>query len=281
MSEYDFTVVTPSYNYGGYIGECLDSVLNQHGVSVEHIVVDAISTDNTAEVVASYSNVKFIQEPDDGMSDAINKGFRIAKGKWVMWLNADDRLKPGALAEVLKFSEMNPQADVLFGAFNFMDGEGKHIRKMPLFPFDVLMNSHYGPSVASTSCFLKNETVLRKEHLVDVDFKYVMDGEYYSRLGRLGMKFVYIPRYLADFRWHGGNLSLVNHSSGSDIKSILNKQKQYAETAAIRRAYGVTFTKDFNLCLICDGLLAMFFRLQRGLYKMYYGRLTKDIDAAK
>ena len=91
----DFTIVTASLNYGRFIGDCLASVAAQEGVNCEHLVMDAGSTDDTAAVVSHFPHATFFQEPDAGMSDGINKGFRRAKGDRVMWLNADDRLKPG------------------------------------------------------------------------------------------------------------------------------------------------------------------------------------------
>ena len=133
----DFTIVTASYNYGHYIGECLESVASQEGVTFEHLVMDAGSKDDTAEVVARWAHAEFHQEPDKGMSDGINKGFRRARGKWVMWLNADDRLKPGALRKVKEFAELHAEADVIYGCWDFIDANGKFLRRMTLFPFDL------------------------------------------------------------------------------------------------------------------------------------------------
>ena len=96
----DFTIVTPSFNYGRHIGECLASVASQEGVTFEHLVMDAGSDDETGEVVRKYPHATFFQEPDKGMSDGINKGFQKAQGRWVMWLNADDRLRPRRAARV-------------------------------------------------------------------------------------------------------------------------------------------------------------------------------------
>ena len=94
----DFTIITPSLNYGHFLGDCLGSVASQDGVNLEHLVIDGGSTDESAEVASKFPHITWLQGPDEGMSDAINKGFDRATGKWVMWLNADDRLKPDALA---------------------------------------------------------------------------------------------------------------------------------------------------------------------------------------
>ena len=74
-----------------------------------------------------FPHVTWMQEPDEGMSDAINKGFDRAKGEWVMWLNADDRLKPGALAAMLPLLEKSA-ADVVYGDWDFVDEDGAFLR---------------------------------------------------------------------------------------------------------------------------------------------------------
>jgi len=61
----DVTIVTPSFNYGRYIADCLKSVASQEGVTLKHLVMDAGSTDNTRELVANYPHATFFQEPDE------------------------------------------------------------------------------------------------------------------------------------------------------------------------------------------------------------------------
>ena len=99
-TEPDFSIITPSYNYARYVRECIESVKNQEGATFEHIIQDAGSTDGTLDILHSYPHLKLHVEKDSGMSEGINRGFRKARGKWVMWLNTDDRLLPGALAAV-------------------------------------------------------------------------------------------------------------------------------------------------------------------------------------
>lgn len=116
----DFTIITPNMNHAGFLRECMKSVARQEGVALEHLVMDGGSTDGSAEVAAGFPDAVWVSEKDGGMSEAINKGFDRARGDWVMWLNADDRLKPGALAEALRLLRMS-RADVVYGGYDFVD----------------------------------------------------------------------------------------------------------------------------------------------------------------
>jgi glycosyltransferase involved in cell wall biosynthesis len=255
----DFTIVTPSYNYAHYIGECLASVAEQEGVSLEHLVMDAGSKDGTAEVVAGFAHASFFQEPDKGMSDGINKGFLKAKGRWVMWLNADDRLKPGALKAVKDFAEANPEADVIYGGWDFIDADGGFRRRMTLFPFDRRMLIHLGCYIGSTACFYRRERTIAEGFLLHVDFRYCMDGEYYVRLAAKGKRFLHIPQVLADFRLHGESLSQRNLGK-SDLDGILKFQHQLAEPRTIRRAYGINLSANDHVNGAVDCALNFWFR---------------------
>src|SRR5215831_19568911 len=92
------TVVTPSYNQGSFIRATIESVLSQDYPNVEYIIMDGGSTDETGSVAKDYaSRLTFISEKDRGQSHAINKGFHMARGSIVAWLNSDDTYLPGAI----------------------------------------------------------------------------------------------------------------------------------------------------------------------------------------
>jgi len=84
------SILTPSYNQGKYIEENILSVLNQNYDNFEHIIIDGGSTDNTIEVLKKYPHLKWVSEPDEGQSDALNKGLKIASGEIIGWMNSDD-----------------------------------------------------------------------------------------------------------------------------------------------------------------------------------------------
>ena len=196
-----FSIITPSFNQGGFIADCIESVLAQKGVAVEHIVTDAGSTDETLAVLARYPHLKWASEPDGGMSDGINKGFRQASGDWVMWLNCDDYLLSGALEKVADYIRSHPEADIVHGDCIYVNEDKTPIRRKYDTPVDERDLLFVGCVIPSTSAFYRRE-IITGGHLLDVGYRNCMDWEYYLRLMRLGFRFGYVPEALAGFRWH-------------------------------------------------------------------------------
>src|SRR5579862_3094597 len=136
MNRPDLSVITPSYNCAEFIEDALQSVARQERVAVEHIIVDGASTDGTADIVRPHPGLRWVSEPDRGQSDAINKGFRLAAGELVGWLNADDYYLPGSLAAIAEAGRQHPEADIIYGDCVFVDGEGRLLRSKVEHSFD-------------------------------------------------------------------------------------------------------------------------------------------------
>ena len=95
------TIITVTYNAKAFISSCIDSVASQHFKNIEHVILDGGSTDGTISLLERYEEkiAYWRSEPDNGIYDAMNKAVKYAKGKWILFLGADDTLLPG-------FSEM-------------------------------------------------------------------------------------------------------------------------------------------------------------------------------
>jgi len=94
------SIVTPSYNSSRFIEENIRSIMGQSYENIEHIIVDGGSTDGTIEIIQKFEEeytVQWISEPDEGMYDAIEKGFNMASGEIYAWLNSDDKYLPWAV----------------------------------------------------------------------------------------------------------------------------------------------------------------------------------------
>lgn len=250
----DFTIITPNMNHSRFLRDCMESVSRQEGVALEHLVMDGGSTDGSAEVVVGFPDAVWVSEKDGGMSEAINKGFDRARGDWVMWLNADDRLKPGALAEVLQRLRES-RADVVYGSFDFVNESGVFQRSPRMARWSPFVHTHHHCYIGSTAAFYRRATVLEAGFRLHPDFRYVMDGEFYARLDAAGKTFERVSVAVADFRLHGGNASMIHLGKTREMEHILAAERQHVESRAIRRAYGITLFADPYLNGLVDGIL--------------------------
>lgn len=206
------SVVTPSFNQGRFISNCIESVKSQKGILVEHIVLDNCSNDETVDVLKSYQEssgdveVKVIIRHDKGQTDAINQGFRLATGDIVCWLNTDEWYENNALKAVVQFFSRNPLVDVMFGDCDFVNSEGRLVKKKREYFFSQSMLIFYGCYIPSCSTFIRRR-VLDDGIYLDPQFKVAMDFDWYVRIAKAGYRFAHLPSKLASFTWHDSNIS--------------------------------------------------------------------------
>jgi glycosyltransferase involved in cell wall biosynthesis len=206
------TVVTPSFNAAATIEETLRSVREQDYPHVEHVVVDGGSTDGTVEILERAEGVRFVSEPDRGLSHAMNKGVAMATGDVIGWLNADDVYLPGALARVGEALRQRPEALWATGRCLIIDGEGREIRRGITRYKDTLLR-HWSFGLHLTQNFVSAPSTFVRRHAFDLvggfdeRFRYSMDYDVWLRLGRRSAPIV-IDAPLACFRMVEGTLSM-------------------------------------------------------------------------
>ncbi|MBI3601373.1 MAG: glycosyltransferase [Candidatus Omnitrophica bacterium] len=201
------SIVTPSYNQARFITEAVESVRDQGYPDVEHLVMDNCSTDATSGILKEYSHLSLVCEPDRGQSDALNKGFRMASGDIVGWLNADDRYLPGCLKAVADFFTAHPDCDILYGNYRLIDEGSKVLCYRQELPFDLFMLKYlHVLYIPSTTTFFRRR-IFEDGNFLDIRYHYAMDYEFFLRLALKGYRFSYLPSYLADFRTHADSKS--------------------------------------------------------------------------
>ncbi len=124
MNEPSVSVIIPAYNCGAFIRRALDSVLAQSDETVEVIVVDDGSTDDTPSILGAYnSRIRLIQQSNQGVAMARNRGIAVARGRWLAFLDADDVWHANKIKNQLRAESQFPDAGLIFTDFRLVDEE--------------------------------------------------------------------------------------------------------------------------------------------------------------
>jgi glycosyltransferase involved in cell wall biosynthesis len=147
------SVVTPCLDQAAFVWEAIDSVRAQDYPNVEHIVVDAGSTDGTVDILRGYDHLRWISEPDRGQSHGLNKGVALARGDIIGWLNADDAYTPHAISEgVAALRETT--AGLVYADVTRIDDDGVNPRRIrSRGEFDLWTELNLGCGIYSPAVF--------------------------------------------------------------------------------------------------------------------------------
>ena len=204
------TIITPSYNQAAFLPATLDSVLGQDIDNLEYWVIDGGSSDDSAEILRSYSErypgrLQWVSEPDRGQTDAVNKGLRRATGDIIGWLNSDDIYYPQACRQVLDYFAAQPEAMVVYGRADHIDRDGDWLEEYPTeaWNYPRLLETCY---LCQPAVFFRRQAV-EQHGLLDDSLQYCMDYEYWLRLGK-ATAFHQLPVKLAGSRLYAETKTL-------------------------------------------------------------------------
>lgn len=196
------SVVTASYNHGGFIEACIESVRGQNYPKVEHIVCDGGSSDQTVSILRKYPHLKWISEQDRGQSHALNKAINMARGEYIFWLNSDDEMLPGVLEDVAATFKSKDHPDVLVYGFEMINVAGDHIGEKLPGPRMKWMAGRFSP----VDCFPTPAIAFRRSAPetiggLDEAIRYPLDTEFLCRARAMGLSVVFVDRYAVRYRW--------------------------------------------------------------------------------
>ena len=211
------SVVTPAFNCSGFIEETVLSVSSQDYPRIEHIVVDGGSTDGTLEILARYPELRWISEPDQGQSNAINKGVRMAQGEILGWLNADDLYLNGAITAAVSELTVDRRLGMVCADHIEIDEFGNQLGRVnsPEVDLDVLLNR--GNIISQPTVFMLR-AAFESAGGVNEQYRYAMDYELWLRLVS-AFPAKHIPACWAAFRRHDNQLTVrQGHAFGREIR---------------------------------------------------------------
>lgn len=214
------SIVTPSFNQGVFIERTIESVLSQRGdFELEYLVVDGGSADGTLAILRRHEGrLRFVSERDRGQSDAINKGFRLATGDVLAWLNSDDTYAPGAL-DAVAAALRDGGARWCFGECRIVDEADREVRSA-IARYKSWSSRRYSRAGLVGRNFIPQPaTFFRRDLLaeagpLDESLHFAMDYDLWLRFARLADP-VFVPRTLATFRWHGRSKTGAGYAKGA------------------------------------------------------------------
>ena len=118
------SVVIPCYQQGEFLDEAISSAFNQTHSLIEVVVVDDGSTDQTGVIARRHPDAIYVYQENAGLAAARNAGIAQSRGEFLVFLDADDRLRPTALEDGIRCFERNPQASFVHGQFALIDRSG-------------------------------------------------------------------------------------------------------------------------------------------------------------
>lgn len=243
------SIVTPSYNSGKFIENCIKSVLNQDYPYIEHIIQDGSSTDRTKKILKIYQKsqykhrIKIFIEPDNGQSDGLNKALQKAKGEVILVLNADDELLPYSCSWGVFHLRANPDVAVVYGDVYSIDAKGKIVKELtgPRYNYENLICIEIVP--CAQTAFIRRSYFEKVGLRADVTLKTCPDYEMWVRIGsKYPMK--YVPGFVCKYRWHTGSeghraemVTKFIEAKGLVLNRLFKNQKTKKIKKLKKRAY--------------------------------------------
>lgn len=245
------SIITPSFNQALFLEQTIKSVLDQDYPSLEYIVIDGGSTDDSVDILKKYDTkiTYWVSEKDSGQSNAINKGFRKITGEIYSWLGSDDLLEPGALIKVADLFQKNPGIGLIAGKCKKIDEKNIVIGEKGPSDFNEinLLNrwQQYQPAV------FFNRTILDKAGFLDENFNFALDTEYFLRIKLNGFEGITTNDILASARFW------------SDCKSVSHRYIHYKELREVVEKYYKLFDLDvFEKLKFYNNTLSLLYRLE-------------------
>jgi glycosyltransferase involved in cell wall biosynthesis len=244
------SIVTPSYNQGHYLRETIESVISQQGdFHLDYIIIDGGSKDDSGEIIRHYEQLlnegawpvkcsgiryRWMSEKDKGQTDAIMKGFRMAEGEILAWLNSDDTYLDGAVQKAIDVFSREPDVSVLYGGTYFTDAQSKVIGKYPTEPFNYRRLAMFN-FICQPSVFFRKKALTDTGDL-DTSLHFVMDYDLWIRMAGK-FEFTYLPDFLSTYRLHEESKTISPSAALANHKEALDTVNKYYGWFPLNRVY--------------------------------------------
>ncbi|MBW4524945.1 MAG: glycosyltransferase [Phormidium tanganyikae FI6-MK23] len=229
------TIITPVYNGELYIEACLRSVIQQNCLEVEHLIIDGGSSDLTIELVKRYAenypHIRSVSEKDQGQSDAMNKGIRLAKGEIIGFLNVDDYYEPNVLNQAIDIFKTLPVPSFVVGNCNVWDDHGnlkKYNRPRNLSFTDLLLGANINPHPVNPSAYFYHACLHDTIGDYKVDEHFALDVDFILRAVQVATV-KHIDRTWGNYREIAGTKTVTDWQTGQGAARSAALLKRYRD----------------------------------------------------
>ena len=233
------SVVIPCFNYAHFLGEAIQSALDQDYPSIEIIVVNDGSTDDPGAVAAKFPGVRYVRQDNRGLAAARNVGLAHCRGELVVFLDADDRLRPDAIAVGARLLEANPSLGFAVGYSTLISGGGL---AQPTVNRPGCEGDDAYLSLLRRNTIRNPGTVLFRREIVEAVRGFASgvdacaDYDLYLRISRTH-PVVFHDAVVAEYRKHGRNMSDNSAQMLRQALAVLRRQRPHLVTRELRQAY--------------------------------------------
>lgn len=199
----DFSIITVVYNGEKVLEETIQNVTGQLGANFEYIVIDGQSKDNTVRIIQRYENQidRWVSEPDKGIYDAMNKGIGMARGKWILFLNAGDTFVDNTVLQQISVflqAPKNQRADLLFGDVLMVHGDGREETRDLKNTVPFLLRN-----MICHQCIFYSRQVFERIGAFDTQYRYIADFDHLVRARWGGLTIQKIDLFIARYTLDG------------------------------------------------------------------------------
>lgn len=230
------SVVIPCFGQARFVGEAIESALAQTHPLIEVVVVDDGSPDNVTEVAGRYPGVRCVRQDNGGLSAARNTGIRCSNGELLVFLDADDRLLPDAVAAGLRCLDGTPQAAFAVGHFRLIAADGSPLggHAQPAPEGETYTAFLEGNPISVPCVVLFRRSLFEAVGCFDPRVDCVADYEIYLRTAR-DFPLAWHDTMVAEYRRHGANMSGDPWRMLVGIRRVLDLQRPFLGGSASRR----------------------------------------------
>ena len=239
------SIVTPSYNQALYLESCIESVINQKCQDLEYIIVDGGSNDGSRKILQKYRSAfkHLLIEDDDGHADALNKGFNLATGEIMAWLNSDDMYTPWALTCVSEIFKKYPHIHWIQGLHGFWNKKGHltGVNRRYINKYDYLLGDYMW--IQQESTFWRRSLWEKAGSFINTDYRYMVDGELWTRFFEHA-ELYNVESLLSGYRIHDSNRASAHRLAvEQEMQMAISSMSERATSATLDILYRISLVR--------------------------------------